>query len=207
MLSRYSNMKNSNFRLLSLGLASALFLSACVSAPPAPPTDEEQATWDGAIKHMKRKRFAKAIPILQKISNAQQHLSGPQLNLGIAYANLGQDQQALVHLNQALKLRPQLADDQANAWNQIGLIQVRAQQYKDAIKSYKRALTIAPGYEKSQFNLALVYDKYLDDPAEAMRHYKLYQSMRSRPDNAVGLFIKRIELEQEMALQQTSSGE
>jgi tetratricopeptide (TPR) repeat protein len=207
MLSRYSNMNNSALRLLAISILSAAVLSGCLSTPPAPPSDEEQATWDGAIKQMKRKRYEKAIPTLQAISNAQPSLPGPQLNLGIAHANLGRDQQALAHLNQALKLGPQLADDQANAWNQIGLIQVRAGQYKDAIKSYKRALVIAPGYDKAQFNLALVYDKYLNDPNEAMRQYKLYQAMRSRPDNAVGLFIKRIELEQQSALQKASTSQ
>lgn len=207
MLSRYSNMNKSVFRLVAVGLLSASLLAGCASAPPAPPSDEEQATWNGAIKHMKRKRFAKAIPTLQKIATAQPNLPGPQLNLGIAYANLGQDAQALTHLNQAIKLRPQLADDQANAWNHIGLIQVRAAQYNEAIKSYTRALEIAPGYDKAQFNLALLHDKYLNDPTEAMRHFKLYQSMRSQPDNAVGLFIKRIELEQQAALKQASASE
>jgi tetratricopeptide (TPR) repeat protein len=207
MLSRYSNMNKSALRLLAISILSVCLLSGCLSTPPAPPSDEEQATWEGAIKQMKRKRFAKAIPVLAKISAAQPTLAGPQLNLGIAYAKIGQDQQALVHLNQALKLRPQLADDQANAWNQIGLIQVRSKQYKDAAKSYRRALQIAPGYDKAQFNLALLYDKYLNDPEEAKRQYKLYQATRSKPDNAVGLFIKRIELEQKNALQQASSSQ
>lgn len=207
MLSRYSNMNNPIIRFLAVGLLSATVLTGCLSTPPAPPSDEEQATWDGAIKHMKRKRFAKAIPTLQKIATAQPTLPGPQLNLGIAYSNLGRDEQALNYLNQAIKLRPQLADDQANAWNHIGLIQVRGKQYKDAIKSYKRALAIAPGYDKAQFNLALVYDKYLNDRDEALRQYKRYQAVLGKPDNAVGLFIKRIELEQQNALQQASSSQ
>lgn len=207
MLSRYSNMNKSAFRLLAISLVSTAFLSGCLSTPPAPPSDEEQATWNGAIKQMKRKRFSKAIPTLQKIAAAQPTLPGPQLNLGIAYAQLGRDEQALAYLNQALKLRPQLADDQANAWNQIGLIQLRGKQYKEAAKSYRRALQIAPGYSKAQFNLALLYDNYLNDPSEALRNYKLYQAMRSKPDNAVGLFIKRIELEQQNALQQASSSQ
>ena len=204
MLSRYNNMNRSAARLLAVGILSSSFLIGCASAPPAPPSEEEQATWNGAIKQMKRKRFAKAIPTLEKISAAQPELAGPKLNLGIAYANLGRDQQAMEYLNQAIKLRPQLAEDQAIAWNHIGLIQVRSKQYRDAIKSYNRALSIAPGYEKARFNLALLYDKYLNDPDEAVRQYKLYQAGRSKPDNAVGLFIKQIELEQRQALQASS---
>lgn len=204
MLSRYNNMNKSAARLLAVGILSSSFLIGCASAPPAPPSEEEQATWNGAIKQMKRKRFAKAIPTLEKISAAQPELAGPKLNLGIAYANLGRDQQAMEYLNQAIKLRPQLAEDQAIAWNHIGLIQVRSKQYRDAIKSYNRALSIAPGYENARFNLALLYDKYLNDPDEAVRQYKLYQAGRSKPDNAVGLFIKRIELEQRQALQASS---
>lgn len=204
MLSRYNNMNRSAARLLAVGILSSSFLIGCASAPPAPPSEEEQATWNGAIKQMKRKRFVKAIPTLEKISAAQPELAGPKLNLGIAYANLGRDQQAMEYLNQAIKLRPQLAEDQAIAWNHIGLIQVRSKQYRDAIKSYNRALSIAPGYEKARFNLALLYDKYLNDPDEAVRQYKLYQAGRSKPDNAVGLFIKQIELEQRQALQASS---
>jgi protein O-mannosyl-transferase len=87
----------------------------------------------------------------------------PEYNLGIAFANLGQLDQAAVHYRRALAIH----DGHAGAHNNLGLIENDRGHYAEAKLQLRRAIEIDPGFAEAYMNLALACLKS-GDPAGAI---------------------------------------
>jgi Flp pilus assembly protein TadD len=86
-------------------------------------------------------------------------------------------QPALDYLQRAVELRP----DYAEAFNNMGIVFVRQQDYSKAEEQFKSGIRVAPRFDQSYLNLARLY---------AMRGEKenakavLRELLRVIPDNA-----------------------
>ena len=76
---------------------------------------------------------------------------------------LNDESTALREVQAALDLNPTYAD----AWAELGLVQTRAQRYKEAEAALERALAIDPENHAAQLNLTALYGRTRDPRREA----------------------------------------
>lgn len=98
-------------------------------------------------------------------------------NLGIAILQKGQVDEAIVHYQKALQIKP----DFAEAHNNLGKALRQAGQVDEATIHYKRALEINPDFAEAHYNLgnALLQKRQVN---EATIHYK--RALEIKPDYA-----------------------
>ena len=98
-------------------------------------------------------------------------------NLGLAYGNAGQYEEAIASYKEALRIKP----DDADAHYNLGVTYGESGQYEEAIASYKEALRIKPDDADAHYNLGYAYRK-LGQYEEAIASFK--KSIRIKPDDA-----------------------
>ena len=74
-------------------------------------------------------------------------------NLGLAYGNAGQYEEAIASFKKSIRIKP----DDANAHYSLGLAYDESGQYEEAIASYKEVLRIKPDDADAHFFLVLAY--------------------------------------------------
>lgn len=189
-------MKNcNNTRLLPLSLA-FLLLAACsgmpakqASAPsaavPATVPSGAQAQFENALELMRQKHYAEAATMLQTMTQTYPELSGPYLNLGIAYLRTDRTTEAEQAVRKALDLNP----SNAQAYDLLGLIHREAGSFTAARQDYEQALKLDPLFADVHLNLAILLDLYLGQPQSALEHYERYQQLAGADDKQVALWI------------------
>jgi Flp pilus assembly protein TadD len=96
-------------------------------------------------------------------------------NLGMDLAQMGREQEAMGHYEQALQIKP----DDVDAHNKLGNALLRAGKVQEAIIHYEQALRIKPDLAETHYNLGLALE-YTGRVQEAIQHYK--QALRINPD-------------------------
>lgn len=97
--------------------------------------------------------------------------------LGTAYLQIGRVQEAMAHLEEALRLKPDYAEAHANLGSAL-----RAQRrLPEAIRHFRMALRIKPQDDRVQFNLANALNEG-GQPDDAIRHFR--QALTINPDLA-----------------------
>jgi tetratricopeptide (TPR) repeat protein len=179
-----------------IGVAvAALLLAGCAATPAHKQAADSAADvraagpqFNQALGLMHANHYSQAIPLLDTVTKAQPTLSLAVLNLAIAQARSGHDAQAEPLLRQVLTQNP------ANpvALNELGMLQRRAGHFTEARQAYERAIAANAGYADAELNLAILYDLYLQQPAQAVPHYRRYQALADTPDKRVTLWIAEL---------------
>ena len=181
-----------NIRNLPLVLA-CLLLIGCggmptqqVPAPAAPAAPREaRSQYEHALDLMRQKRYDEAASILQTMTQTYPDLSGPYLNLGIAYLRMDRPTDAEEAVRQALVVNP----DNAEGYNLLGLVQRESGHFTEARESYEQALKLDPQFADVHLNLAILLDLYLGQAQAALEHYERYQETAGMEDKQVKLWI------------------
>ncbi len=140
------------------------------------------------------------------------------LNLGVALADCGQVDEAIVHFRKALELMPDCAD----AHNGLAAALAARGQIDDAITHYRKALEIKPDYAQAHNNLAAAlagcqrideavaqFQKALEiKPYYAEAHYNLGLALagRGQIDEAIGHYRKALQIKPDYAQAHYSLG-
>ncbi len=103
--------------------------------------------------------------------------SGTYNNLGNALARKGYLDEAVIHYQAALRLKPDYPDAMMN----LGNVLLQKAKYSEAIEKYEDVLNIVPGYIKARFNLAIACAAAGDEES-AERHY--LEIIRNNPSIA-----------------------
>lgn len=178
-------------------LAIVLLLNGCSSAPSRESGASAAATqqqklprdYEQALALMGSGDYGAAIPVLQKFSEDNPRLAGPYINLGIAYARVGEPETALAALDKAVELNP----GNAAAQLQRGILYRERGDFQAALGAYEQALTLQPDYALAHRNIGILYDIYLQQPAKALTHYKRYMELANGDDKAVSGWIIDLE--------------
>jgi tetratricopeptide (TPR) repeat protein len=179
----------------ALGLVVAVALVACSTAPPAPPpkpvagpqfqqdeggftvledahvAPETRTDYDNAIRLLEQKEYEQGIGLLLKVTQNAPDVSAPQVDLGIAYARLGNLDKAEASLKRAVEINPR----QPVAYNELGMVYRRKGQFGAARSSYEQAIAVYPAFHFARLNLAILCDVYLADLTCALDNYVAYQ--------------------------------
>ncbi len=176
-------------------IVAVLWLAGCAATPAqrqtAGATDTAHAVgpqFDQALGLMHAQHYSQAIPLLEPLNKARPDSQLVAVNLAIAQSRSDHDAQAEPLLHRLLAQYP--AD--AVAWNELGMLQRRAGQFAAAQHSYEQALAANAAYADAELNLAILYDLYLQQPAQALPHYRRYQTLATTPDKRVSLWIAEL---------------
>ena len=69
-----------------------------------------------------------------------------------------------------------------------------AGQYRPAVKEYHRALRLDPDSSDAHYRLGIIYDRYLEDKANAIHHYEIFLSGNRRSSHAPEVISRLKEL-------------
>jgi tetratricopeptide (TPR) repeat protein len=185
-------------RAIVLVLAAAWFCAACATSgaskphaaeAPATPGDftisekarapsELRSQFTRAVALLEQERFEDGIALLREVTEKAPNLTAAHLDLGIAYARIGDLAQAQASLERALAQSPR----HPVAWNELGMVQRRAGRFPEARKSYEQALAAYPSFLPARRNLAVLCDVYLADRACALEQVE--HTVQAAPDDA-----------------------
>lgn len=163
-------------------ICSLLTLSGCAQQlkPVAENKPEEAVAADAfqaeitqynrAISYLERDKFDQAESIFINFTQNRPDLAGPWANLALIEFKRGNIDAAEKLTINALKKNP----DMAQALNLSGLIEKEKGNIKQALLRFQQAIQHDGDYAIAHYNLALLYDVYLQNIVEAVKHYQHY---------------------------------
>lgn len=179
-----------------------VMLQGCASAPtgddyvptsdkpqtPAQPVKDAEGKHRYVLSLMEQEDWHQAVQELELLTAARPELAGPWVNLGIAHTMLGDSDAAETAFRQALATD----DHNAEAWNQLGMLQRRSGRLEEARASYNAGLQQGPDHANLHWNLAILHDRHLPDPALALAHYDRYQQLTKDDDPQLAIWIAKL---------------
>lgn len=141
-------------------------------------TDTRQEKYLAGIAAMSIRDFSSAKQIFTEFIRNNPEMAGAYTNLALIQFENSEYDQAIELVNRAIELN----DRQAQAYNlraQLKIIDAKIHEAKD---DYHKAIELNPKYTNAQYNLALLYDLYLQDVKLAVKHYEIYMSLIKQVD-------------------------
>lgn len=155
--------------------------------PPAAATPEDR--FDAAIQLMKAHQDNQAIAAFKALTVDVPKASGPLTNLGILYARNGQWNKATPTLKKAVSTNSK----NAVALNWLGIAERHQGHYKQARDAYRQALKVQSDSADPHLNLAILYDRYLHQPEQAIKQYQAYAAAAGTHRPIVSAWIKGLQ--------------
>jgi tetratricopeptide (TPR) repeat protein len=125
-------------------------------------------------------RYATIVALLSASPKDPGTLAEAHYNLAFALRDMGQDDEAIRHFEDALRARP----DYVDALNSLGLTLARRGRFKEAIARYEDALRIEPDQSQVHNNLGNAL-RQTGKLAEAVNHYE--RALQIKPDSVSAL--------------------
>lgn len=144
---------------------------------PVSVSDAVRMEYDRALLLLDQARVEEGIAVLEGVVANAPDVSGPRIDLGIAWHRKGNLEEAERHLLQALELSP----EHPVAHNELGIIYRKTGRFAEARTSYEAALATFPGYHHARRNLGVLCDLYLADLDCALESYEAY--MKTVPED------------------------
>lgn len=174
-------------------LAAVLLLAACATGPeqrqPVPVSDVTRDAYRDALALMRGADYEAAIEAMRAVSERNDRLAGPYVNIGIAWRELGEPERAREALQAAIERDPA----SGAAHNQLGLLHRHAGRFAEAREAYRAGIRADPEYAPLYRNLGILCDIYLQNPSCALENFRAYQQRTDRNDETIELWIADVE--------------
>jgi len=156
------------------------YLSQDVKIPGAANKD-----FQSALASMQSGDWALAEKQLLAMTVNYPELSGPYVNLGIAFWRQNSIEKAEGAFSKAIELNPLNGD----AYLQYALMQRNQGKFVEAEALLVKALEIWPHNVNAHRNLGVLYDMYMGKFDLALKHFKMVQKLLPKPDRKVAGWI------------------
>jgi Flp pilus assembly protein TadD len=135
-------------------------------------SDAVRFEYSEALDQFEHGNHEHGIAMLQAVAADAPNVSGPRIDLGMAYHLAGDLEAAEAELQKALELNP----EHPVALNELGIIYRKTGRFAEARQSYEAALAVYPGYHHARRNLGVLCDLYLGDLECALQAYEAYMT-------------------------------
>jgi tetratricopeptide (TPR) repeat protein len=133
-------------------------------------TKIELSVYTNALIALNNNELDKAQRLFTKMSKLQPDIAGSWANLALISVKKEQYKNAEKLIKTALQKNPKMVQ----ALNLMASLEQRKGNIINAKELYQEALTYNPKYALAHYNIALIYDIYLQDIPKAINHYQLY---------------------------------
>ena len=137
-----------------------------------------QLQYQVGIDAMKKGEHAKAQRTFRKFIRSKPKLAGAYINLALIHFEKEESEKSLKLVTRAIELNNQ----QPQAFNLRAQLLIKQGKINQAKEDYLSAIQLKPDYANAQYNLALLYDIYLQELTLAIKHYEIYLSLINYPD-------------------------
>ena len=137
-----------------------------------------QLQYQDGIDAMKKGEQAKAQRVFRKFIRSKPKLAGAYINLALIHFEKEESEKSLKLVNRAIELNNQ----QPQAFNLRAQLLIKQGKINQAKEDYLSAIQLKPDYANAQYNLALLYDIYLQELTLAIKHYEIYLSLINYSD-------------------------
>ena len=149
---------------------------------------EARSDYERAISLLRSERHREGIAVLREITESTPDATVPYIDLGIAYADVGDFELA----EEALKTAELLSPEHPIVKNELGILYRKTGRFAEARASYEQALAIFQDFHFARRNLAVLCDLYLADLDCALSNYRSYlESVGS--DSEVEIWVADLE--------------
>ena len=177
----------------------ALLLSSCATTTetttisssvisPLEQSDSERNKYKKALTLLNHDKLDAAKEIFQQLKSDRPELAGPYANLAIIALKNNEPEKALELVKLALTKNPNLAQ----ALNLLAYLEQVSGEIKSAEKHYKEAIKNKNNYAIAHYNIALLYDVYLQDIESAIPHYERYMELINNEDKNTADWLEQI---------------
>jgi len=148
----------------------------------------EATALDYVLPMLNSGKIAETIPYLESLTKSAPANAAVLYNLGIAYVELGQFDEAVIRLKRAVQLEP----EHAHAWVGIGNAYYRMRKPEQALEAFEKAVELDPndGYTHRNLGGILVGLHRID---EALVH--LRKALKLMPDDPQSIYGLALALE------------
>jgi predicted TPR repeat methyltransferase len=157
--------------------AKKVFENAANLIPPYVP-----ACYNLARLKQQESDYKGAISIYRTMLEKQPNIGEAWNNLGVAYREIGNQDEAISCFRRAVAFAPYMAE----AWNNLGVSQDEFNLIENAPKSYRKAIEIQSDYASAHLNLGISLQK-LGRLKEAEEHYN--KVLEIKPDDEAARFM------------------
>lgn len=149
---------------------------------------EKQRLYQQGIDALSLREYDEAQIIFAEFIEKYPSMAGAYVNLAlIAYRQENfESSESLVA--KAIELNPA----QAQAYHLRAQLHLKNGDIKKAMTDYIEAITIKPDYINAHYNLALLYDIYLQDIEQAIQQYSIYLSILDKEDETTKDWIEHL---------------
>ena len=184
-----------------------LLILGCSQKTPAPQTPEsaplevpqqntpvveqkaiDREMYQSGLDALALSDFSSARKIFQQFIKDNPALSGAYINLALIEYKQENYEQALKLIEIAISVNPQ----QAAAFHLRAQTYLQQGQIKLARDDYQMAIKLKPDYINAHYNLALLYDIYLQEIVLAIEHYNIYLSLTTEKDSATREWVNHL---------------
>ena len=155
---------------------------------PLEQSSSEKSAYKKALTLLNHDKLDAAKEIFQQLKSDRPELAGPYANLAIIALKNNDPEKALELVKLALSKNPNLAQ----ALNLLAYLEQVSGEIKFAEKHYKEAIKNKNNYAIAHYNIALLYDVYLQDIESAIPHYERYMELINNEDKSTADWLEQI---------------
>jgi len=155
---------------------------------PFEQSDSERKEYKKALTLLNNNKLNAAKDVFQQFKENRPELAGPYANLAIIALKKNEPEKALELVKVALTKNPNLAQ----ALNLLAYLEQVSGEIKKAEKHYKEAIKNKNDYAIAHYNIALLYDVYLQDIESAIPHYEQYMKLINHEDKSTADWLEQI---------------
>lgn len=148
----------------------------------------ELSQFKRATALLNRDNIKEAKEMFLSLTKDRPELAGPYANLAIIALKEKEPEKAIELVGQALRKNPNLPE----ALNMMAYLEQIKGNIRSAENYYKRAIDNNANYSLAHYNLALLYDVYLQDIESAIAHYERYMELINNEDKNTADWLEQI---------------